>query len=78
MIIAMSRLVDTVPSDEEVDVYARMAYLTFTAYRERASNVQGPRWDYLRRDLKSFWLGQARMTLSAYAYNSNPVEADDG
>lgn len=72
----MSRLVDKVPTDLEVEAYARAAYRCFVDYWTREHGVVGPLWEHLRHDLKSFWRGQARVALSFYAYRDNPVEVE--
>jgi hypothetical protein len=74
MIIGMTQLVDIGPTEIEVEDYARAAYSAFAAHQRLVRRVAEPRWKYLRLDLKSFWLGQARATLSVYAFVTNPVE----
>jgi predicted GIY-YIG superfamily endonuclease len=69
----VSKLVDLVPTDAEVEDYAQAAYERFCSYRVIATNVAHPLWKHLRQDMKSFWRGQARVTLSFYAYHENPV-----
>jgi hypothetical protein len=72
----VSRLVDRVPTDQEVEAYARSAHRCFASHQARVGAPIDPLWDYLRHDLKSFWLGQARVTLSVYAYGHNPIEVE--
>lgn len=74
MIIAMSKLVDRVPTEQEVEHYARDAYMQFARNRVEMTGITSPLWEYTRRDIKSFWVGIAQATLSFYAYQDNPVE----